>query len=151
LNQARRSQISSWHPDKHNNDPIKLSEATEKAKRINIAYDELLKYRYSNPIPEINKKNESKKSESTSQNKKSNLKNNFSNFPENIEEITVESSMLDSIGYDEENQILYLTFNSNYQTYRYKEVPIDKFRSLLNADSIGKYVHKHIFPFYANF
>jgi hypothetical protein len=67
----------------------------------------------------------------------------------NIEMITVSSSNVASIGYDESNQTLYVSFLNN-ATYIYKGVPVHEFEGLRNAPSIGSYLHrniKNLFPY----
>lgn len=55
----------------------------------------------------------------------------------------VESEMLVAAGYDPKSRILQVIFRTGGM-YRYKNVPPDKFDQLMSADSIGKYMHKHI-------
>ena len=65
------------------------------------------------------------------------------------EMIPVESSNVESIGYDQENQIVYVRF-LNGSLYIYKEVPEYEFENLLNAPSIGSYIHsnfKNVYPY----
>ena len=55
----------------------------------------------------------------------------------------VESEMLLFAGYDQKSRILQVVFRAG-GTYRYKNVPANKYDELLTAESIGKYMHKHI-------
>jgi len=66
---------------------------------------------------------------------------------ENIEMIPVASSNVESIGYDEQQQILYVRFLSG-TTYKYLNVPLIEFEQLKNAPSIGSYMHRNIKSFY---
>ena len=59
----------------------------------------------------------------------------------------VQSEMLDLVGYDPRAQILEVVFNSG-DRYRYFEVPVDEYEELMNAESIGQYMHKHIIGHY---
>ena len=61
----------------------------------------------------------------------------------NVEMIGVSSSNVDAIGYDEDNQSLYIRFLNN-STYIYKGVPIGEFEGLRVAPSIGSYLHRNI-------
>ncbi len=61
----------------------------------------------------------------------------------NVEMIPVASSNVDSIGYDENLQTLYIRF-LNGSTYIYKGVPIMEFEGLKNASSVGSYLHRNI-------
>lgn len=63
--------------------------------------------------------------------------------------IQVSSSNVESIGYDEANQILYVSF-LNGSTYIYKGVSQYEFDGLLNSPSVGSYLHrniKNIYPY----
>ncbi len=55
----------------------------------------------------------------------------------------VSSSNVDSIGYDESTETLYVRFLNN-TLYLYKGVSIMVFEQLLNAPSIGSYMHRNI-------
>jgi len=62
---------------------------------------------------------------------------------EDIEMIPVASSNVESIGYDENYQLLRIRF-LNGTTYDYKNVPITEFERLKVAHSIGSYLHRNI-------
>jgi hypothetical protein len=67
------------------------------------------------------------------------------NLPEMI---PVSSSNIESIGYDESNEQVYVRF-LNGSLYVYISVPIHEFESLRNAPSLGSYLHrsyKNVFP-----
>ena len=55
----------------------------------------------------------------------------------------VESEMLLFAGYDKKSRVLQVVFRAG-DTYRYKNVPANKYDELLTAESIGKYMHKYI-------
>ncbi len=55
----------------------------------------------------------------------------------------VSSSNVESVGYDEENQILYVRFLSGL-LYMYKNVNKPEYEALLSAPSIGSYLHRNI-------
>jgi hypothetical protein len=57
--------------------------------------------------------------------------------------VPVSSSNVDSIGYDENQQILYVRF-LNGSLYIYKGVSTYEFDGLLNAPSVGSYLHRNI-------
>ncbi len=57
--------------------------------------------------------------------------------------IPVESSMVDSVGYDEERRLLQVMFTSG-QVYCYEDVPPEVFQGLLEAESKGQYMRTHI-------
>jgi len=55
----------------------------------------------------------------------------------------VVSSQIKKIGYDEEKKELFVTFHKG-STYKYSNVPMDLYLSLMSADSIGSYFIKNI-------
>ena len=61
----------------------------------------------------------------------------------NINMIPVESSNVESVGYDSDEQILYVRFLSG-STYIYKGVNSYEFEGLLTAPSVGSYLHRNI-------
>jgi hypothetical protein len=68
------------------------------------------------------------------------------NLPEMI---PVSSSNIESIGYDEQNQQVYVTF-LNGSLYVYKGVPLHEFENLRDAPSLGSYLHrnyKNVYPY----
>lgn len=65
------------------------------------------------------------------------------------EMIPVSSSNIESIGYDEQNEQVYVRF-LNGSLYVYKGVPSHEFENLLNAPSLGSYLHrnyKNVYPY----
>lgn len=60
-----------------------------------------------------------------------------------VEMIQVSSSNVESIGYDEQQQVLYVRF-LNGSLYIYKGVNMYEFGSLRDAPSIGSYLHRNI-------
>ncbi|MCS6795434.1 MAG: KTSC domain-containing protein [Raineya sp.] len=64
-----------------------------------------------------------------------------------MKRIAVESSMIASVGYDEENEILEVEFNSG-QVYQYFEVPREVFDELLQAESKGRYMKNSVIDCY---
>ncbi|HYK22131.1 MAG TPA: KTSC domain-containing protein [Pyrinomonadaceae bacterium] len=59
----------------------------------------------------------------------------------------VVSEMLSHVGYDARQRVLEVIFTSG-DRYRYKEVPISEYEGLMNADSMGRYMHRHIIDHY---
>ena len=57
--------------------------------------------------------------------------------------ISVESSNIESIGYDSNSKILEIEFN-NYSIYRYYEVAEDVYDELMAAESKGSYLYQKI-------
>jgi hypothetical protein len=61
----------------------------------------------------------------------------------------VSSSSIAAIGYDTENQTVYVQF-LNGSTYAYKGVPEHEYENLRTAPSIGAYLnrnYKNVFPY----
>lgn len=68
------------------------------------------------------------------------------NLPEMI---PVSSSNIESIGYDEQNQQVYVGF-LNGSLYVYKGVSLHEFENLRDAPSLGSYLHrnyKNVYPY----
>ena len=55
----------------------------------------------------------------------------------------VESEMLVAVGYDQQSHSMLAVFRTG-ETYRYKNVPSFVYELLVNAESIGKFMHKYI-------
>jgi len=60
-----------------------------------------------------------------------------------MERISVRSSNIKSIGYDEYIKTLEIEFNSG-DIYQYFNVPLIKYRSLMSASSDGSYFYHNI-------
>lgn len=55
----------------------------------------------------------------------------------------VQSSNIDSIGYAEDSETLEIEFLGG-SVYQYYNVPATEYAGFVNADSQGKYFHRHI-------
>jgi len=66
----------------------------------------------------------------------------------NIEMIQVSSSNVASVGYDIDNQIVHVRFLNN-SLYIYQGVPEYDFNGLVNASSVGSYLHRNFKNVYA--
>lgn len=65
------------------------------------------------------------------------------------EMIPVSSSNIESIGYDEQKQQVYVRF-LNGCLYVYKGVPLHEYENLRDAPSLGSYLHrnyKNVYPY----
>ena len=60
-----------------------------------------------------------------------------------FETYNVQSSNIESVGYNPESKELLVCFKNGYD-YRYYGVPIEEFQELLAAGSKGKYLNAHI-------
>lgn len=56
----------------------------------------------------------------------------------------VDSSLIDSVGYDASAQALTVVFATTKETYIYKNVPEKVYKSMMKADSKGAYFTKNI-------
>ena len=63
--------------------------------------------------------------------------------------IQVESSNIDSVGYDSEEKFLYVRFRGSGSLYRYANVEPEVVDRLIGARSIGKEFHRTIKNGYA--
>jgi len=61
-----------------------------------------------------------------------------------MDRISVESSMMLSIGYDENDAVLEIEFKSNGQVWQYYDVPEYVFQNMMGSESVGKYFHSDI-------
>ena len=66
----------------------------------------------------------------------------------NIEMMPVSSSNVASVGYDGENEVVYVRFLNN-TLYIYKGVPEYDFEGLVSAASVGSYLHRNFKNVYA--
>ncbi|MBU0673149.1 MAG: KTSC domain-containing protein [Proteobacteria bacterium] len=60
-----------------------------------------------------------------------------------MEMTSVDSSNVESVGYDEDSSTLQIEFK-NGSTYQYFDVPEDVFIGLRDADSVGRYLAARI-------
>jgi KTSC domain len=61
---------------------------------------------------------------------------------------SVDSSMIDLVGYDDKTQTLEVRFINTGYTYAYYDVPKDEYQGLLNAGSKGSYMRANIIDCY---
>ena len=65
------------------------------------------------------------------------------------EMIAVQSSNIESVGYDENDEEVYVKF-LNGSVYVYRGVPLQDFEGLRDTPSVGSYLHrnfKNIYPY----
>ena len=62
--------------------------------------------------------------------------------------ITVNSSNIESIGYDEQNHHVYVKF-LNGSLYIYKEVPLHVYEDFRDSASLGSYLHRNFKNIYS--
>lgn len=61
--------------------------------------------------------------------------------------VTVDSTVIHAVGYDEETRRLEVVFNSG-QVYCYIDVPREVYERLLTADSKGSYLQAYVIDVY---
>ena len=59
----------------------------------------------------------------------------------------VNSSMLRKVRYDPKNRFLDVVFRTG-ERYRYRDVPLDEYNGLMNAESLGTYMQRQIIDHY---
>lgn len=64
------------------------------------------------------------------------------------EMIAVQSSNIESVGYDENDEEVYVKF-LNGSVYVYRGVPLHDFEGLRDAPSVGSYLHRNFKNVYA--
>jgi len=67
----------------------------------------------------------------------------FHTNPPDMKRQPVSSSLVESLGYDPEREILEVELE-NGRVYQYQDVPESTYSGLLKADSIGRYFNRHI-------
>lgn len=65
-----------------------------------------------------------------------------------MEIINVDSSNLESIGYDPDSAVLTIKFKNGGSTYEYYDVPQYEYDALMAAESKGKYANQNIYKGY---
>ncbi|MBU0579637.1 MAG: KTSC domain-containing protein [Candidatus Margulisbacteria bacterium] len=61
--------------------------------------------------------------------------------------VSVSSSNLSAVGYDEDSALLQIEFKSGV-VYEYYDVPKYEYEGLMAADSLGKYADQNIYKHY---
>ena len=142
LKSCYRKMIKKYHPDKYHNSPDILKSVTQKAIKINEAYNYLKKYiELNGPIIILEQEDEPEEDFVFEDNEVGFT----AGFPESgVFEYFVHSSNIFSCGYSPEKNFLYLKFRNSYAVYRYYDVEEHIFFDLMDAESHGKYVNKNI-------
>lgn len=149
LKEAYWREIKIWHPDRHQDDPALQREATERAKKINAAFEHLFELlEAGRPLPRCSPGAESASTPRpqpgyhTQHTYKG--KHFKPGFPDpNVFEVFLKSSCFISTGYDRVQRILYVKF-TNGGIYAYRDVPESIFMDFLSAESHGKFANRQI-------
>ena len=62
----------------------------------------------------------------------------------NIDRIHVESSYINSVGYNIHSSTLEIEFKPDYVVFDYLNVPYSVYVAFMNSSSLGKFFHKYI-------
>lgn len=155
LKTSYRNLARLWHPDFCVSDSSKFSEANEKTKHINLAYEflsELLEtlggtYSFKPPSTSTSvryARHNWKRSEYQPK-REYEGKKYTTGFPDKaVPEIFVKSSHIVSIGYNRFTTVLYIKFAGD-ALYRYLDFPETLFRDFVSAESPGKFAHQWIY------
>jgi curved DNA-binding protein CbpA len=147
---AYRREMQKWHPDHFSSEPSRQKVATERAKKINAAFEYLSELYEKGSLPRSTrgtKGNHQSRPQSHENYRTQHTYNGKSftpGFPDaSVFEVFVKSSAFISAGYNPETRTLYLKFIGN-RIYGYLDVPESVFYAFLAADSQGQFANRHI-------
>ena len=147
-------EMQKWHPDHFSDEPSGQKAATERAKRINAAFEYLSELYENGSLPRSTRstKGHHQSRPQPQENYRTqhtyNGKSFTPGFPDaSVFEVFVKSSAFISAGYNPETRTLYLKFHGN-RIFGYLDVPESVFQAFLSADSQGKFAHRHILQQY---
>jgi curved DNA-binding protein CbpA len=149
LQAAYRREIFKWHPDRFHGDPANEPAATERAKRINAAFEYLSELHENGSLPRSTSSasghQQSRPQPQQTYRTQHTYKGTFTpGFPDpSVFEVFVKSSAFISAGYDPSTRTLYLKFVGN-RVYSYLNVPESVFTAFISAESHGKFADRHI-------
>jgi len=128
------------------------STATERAKRINAAFEYLSELLEIGLLPRYSSRAKTAHTSTPQRTYRTqhtyNGKPFTTGFPDpNVFEVFVKSSCFIPAGYDKNTGTLYLKFVGD-RVYAYLDVPKSVFADFLAAESHGKFAHRHIFGRY---
>ncbi len=149
LKAAYRREISKWHPDRFHSDPVNQPAATERAKKINAAYEHLSELHEIGSLPRSTPRaapaQPSKPQQAYRTQHTYNRKSFTPGFPDpDVFEVFVKSSHIVSTGYNRTTATLYIKFDGNV-VYSYIHVPESVFSAFMSAESHGYFAYRNIF------
>ncbi|MBI3830948.1 MAG: KTSC domain-containing protein [Planctomycetes bacterium] len=152
LKAAYRREMKRWHPDLFHKNPEMLSTATDRARKINDAFEHLSELLEIGPLPNetvrANTPPASKPQQEYRTQHTYNRRPFKTGFPNpNVFEVFVKSSHIISIGYSRANRTLYIKFDGG-SVYGYLNVPESMFSDFIEAESHGKFAHRNIYSQY---
>ena len=148
LKEAYRREIKRWHPDIYQGDPALQHIATERAKAINAAFENLSELFEIGIFPRSAPRAAAAPTPGPQEAYRTRHTYDGSpfttGFPDpSVFEVFVKSSCFVSAAYDRAKEILYLKFVGN-RVYAYLGVPESVFTDFLAAESHGQFAHRHI-------
>jgi curved DNA-binding protein CbpA len=156
LKAAYRREIGKWHPDRFHSDPANQPAATERAKKINAAYEHLSELHELGYLPRSTPRPNGQRATPPPPRPQQayrtqhtyNRKPFTPGFPDlNVFEVFVRSSHIISAGYNRTTQTLYIKFDGDV-VYSYLHVPESVFTAFMAAESHGKFAHRYIYHQY---
>ena len=151
LKTAYRREISKWHPDRFHGDPANQSAATERAKKINDAYEHLSELHELGSLPLSTSRTNGQRATPPPQPQAYRTQHTYNQksftpgFPDpSVFEVFVKSSHIISAGYNRTTQTLYIKFDGDV-VYSYLRVPESVFTAFMSAESHGKFAHRYIY------
>jgi curved DNA-binding protein CbpA len=154
LKAAYRREMMMWHPDRFHSDISLHAAATERAVRINLAYEFLSSLHEKGLLPSTTPRtpgtqNAGKKTDATYGGPAEATKQPTTpGFPDaSVSEVFVKSSHITSIGYSHTARILYIKFKK-CAIYSYSNVPETVYTAFLSAESHGRFANRHIYTQY---
>ncbi len=143
LKSAYKAQIKKWHPDQFHLDKEMECIALERTKKINAAYQRLLKIIITKPRFPSRRTNLRRNTKFNTF--LSHLRNRTTGFPDpEIVELFVHSAQIVSAGYDQEKQILFLKFPED-DIHVYYDVPYSVFATFMFSKSPDTFAKNHIY------
>ncbi len=155
LKAAYRREISKWHPDRFCSDPANQPAATDRAQKINAAYEHLSELHELGSLPRSAPRPTGQRPTPPPQPQQAyrtqhtyNRKSFTPGFPDlSVFEVFVRSSNIISAGYNRTTQTLYIKFDGDV-VYSYLHVPESVFTAFMSAESHGKFAHRNIYHQY---
>jgi KTSC domain/DnaJ domain len=160
LKKAYRREINKWHPDRFHSDPAEQPAATERAKKINAAFEYLPEQHECGSLPRSASDPNGQRAtppppqpppqpqQAYRAQHTYNRKSFTPGFPDpSVFEVFVRSSHIISTGYNRATQTLYIKFDGDV-VYSYLHVPESVFTAFMSAESHGKFARRNIYHQY---
>lgn len=143
---AYRSAMREWHPDRFQTES-EIAAATEKAQRLNSAYEVLTEHLEDGGrlVAETFNSPSSAATRPRAPRHTYRRRDFTPGFPDpKVFEVFMKSSNVLSAGYNADRSVLFVKFHNGY-VYEYTDVPARSWDEFRQAESHGKYGNEHIF------